>query len=125
MSAVKAFRMVSAETGADGPGLCGVGMLAGFGIGNSVANSVAHGLSDTTTWVTGVTLAAGRPGRTGRHETDRHGCHLHRAFTALAYLLAGLIVLVDHASAILTPWRSASKARLPGQPRQAGSPVHW
>ena len=37
------------------------GMLAGFGIGNSVqANSVAHGLSDSfglPTWVTGVTLA--------------------------------------------------------------------
>ena len=37
------------------------GMIAGFGIGNSVqANSVAHGLSDSfglPPWITGVTLA--------------------------------------------------------------------
>ena len=81
------------------------GMLAGFGIGNSVqANSVAHGLSDSfglPTWVTGVTLAVlvGLVVLGGMKRIATVATFIV-PFMALAYLLAGLIVLVDHASAI-------------------------
>ncbi|BAP13486.1 MAG: sodium:alanine symporter [Alcanivorax borkumensis] len=81
------------------------GMIAGFGIGNSVqANSVAHGLSDSfglPPWITGVTLAVlvamvvlGGMKRIATVAT------FIVPFMALAYLLAGLVVLADHANAI-------------------------
>ena len=81
------------------------GMMAGFGIGNSVqANSVAHGLSDSfglPPWITGVTLAVlvamvvlGGMKRIATVAT------FIVPFMALAYLLAGLVVLADHANAI-------------------------
>ena len=81
------------------------GMFAGFGIGNTVqANSVAHGLNDSfglPTWVTGVTLAV-LVGLVvlGGMKRIAHVATVVVPFMALAYLLAGLIVLIDHASAI-------------------------
>ncbi len=81
------------------------GMFAGFGIGNTVqANSVAHGLNDSfglPTWVTGVTLAV-LVGLVvlGGMKRIAHVATVVVPFMALAYLLAGLVVLVDHASAI-------------------------
>lgn len=81
------------------------GMFAGFGIGNTVqANSVAHGLNDSfglPTWVTGVTLAV-LVGLVvlGGVKRIAHVATVVVPFMALAYLLAGLVVLVDHASAI-------------------------
>ncbi len=81
------------------------GMFAGFGIGNTVqANSVAHGLNDSfglPTWVTGVTLAV-LVGLVvlGGVKRIAHVATVVVPFMALAYLLAGLVVLIDHASAI-------------------------
>ncbi|MZR62433.1 sodium:alanine symporter family protein [Alcanivorax sp. DP30] len=81
------------------------GMFAGFGIGNTVqANSVAHGLNDSfgmPTWVTGVILAV-LVGMVvlGGMKRIAHVATVIVPFMALAYLLAGLVVLVDHASAI-------------------------
>ncbi|MCG8392693.1 MAG: sodium:alanine symporter family protein [Pseudomonadales bacterium] len=81
------------------------GMLAGFGIGNSVqANSVAHGLNDSfglPTWITGVVLAVlvGLVVLGGIKRIATVATFIV-PFMALAYLLAGLIVLVDHASAV-------------------------
>ncbi|MFT6340729.1 MAG: AGCS family alanine or glycine:cation symporter [Alcanivorax sp.] len=81
------------------------GMLAGFGIGNSVqANSVAHGLQDSfglPAWVTGVTLAAlvGLVVLGGMKRIATVATYIV-PFMALAYLLAGLVVLVDHADAL-------------------------
>jgi len=79
------------------------GMFAGFGIGNTVqANSVADGLSSSfgvPTWVTGLVLAVlvalvvlGGVKRIARVAT------FIVPFMALAYLLAGLVVLADHAA---------------------------
>ncbi|ASK34837.1 alanine/glycine:cation symporter family protein [Alloalcanivorax mobilis] len=81
------------------------GMFAGFGIGNTVqTNSVAHGLADSfgvPTWATGLTLAVlvglvvlGGVKRIARVAT------FVVPFMALAYIAAGLAVLVDHASAL-------------------------
>ncbi len=81
------------------------GMIAGFGIGNSVqANSVAHGLSDSfglPPWITGVTLAVlvGMVVLGGMKRIATVATFIV-PFMALAYLLAGLVVLADHASAI-------------------------
>ena len=81
------------------------GMLAGFGIGNSVqANSVAHGLQDSfglPAWVTGVTLAVlvGLVVLGGMKRIATVATYIV-PFMALAYLLAGLVVLVDHADAL-------------------------
>lgn len=81
------------------------GMIAGFGIGNSVqANSVAHGLSDSfglPPWITGVTLAVlvGMVLLGGMKRIATVATFIV-PFMALAYLLAGLVVLADHASAI-------------------------
>ena len=81
------------------------GMLAGFGIGNSVqANSVAHGLQDSfglPAWITGVTLAAlvGLVVLGGIKRIATVATYIV-PFMALAYLLAGLVVLVDHADAL-------------------------
>ncbi|MQX54470.1 alanine/glycine:cation symporter family protein [Alcanivorax sediminis] len=81
------------------------GMFAGFGIGNTVqANSVAHGLNDSfglPTWITGVVLAV-LVGMVvlGGMKRIAHVATFVVPFMALAYLLAGLVVLVDHASAI-------------------------
>ena len=81
------------------------GMFAGFGIGNTVqANSVAHGLNDSfglPSWVTGVTLAV-LVGLVvlGGMKRIAHVATVVVPFMALAYLLAGLVVLIDHASAI-------------------------
>ncbi|WP_288368001.1 sodium:alanine symporter family protein [uncultured Alcanivorax sp.] len=81
------------------------GMIAGFGIGNSVqANSVAHGLSDSfglPAWITGVTLAilVGMVVLGGMKRIASVATFIV-PFMALAYLLAGLVVLADHASAI-------------------------
>ena len=81
------------------------GMFAGFGIGNTVqANSVAHGLNDSfglPSWVTGVILAV-LVGLVvlGGMKRIAHVATVIVPFMALAYLLAGLVVLVDHASAI-------------------------
>lgn len=81
------------------------GMIAGFGIGNSVqANSVAHGLSDSfglAPWITGVTLAVlvGMVVLGGMKRIATVATFIV-PFMALAYLLAGLVVLADHASAI-------------------------
>ena len=81
------------------------GMLAGFGIGNSVqANSVAHGLQDSfglPAWITGVTLAAlvGLVVLGGMKRIATVATYIV-PFMALAYLLAGLVVLVDHADAL-------------------------
>ena len=80
-------------------------MIAGFGIGNSVqANSVAHGLSDSfglPPWITGVTLAVlvGMVVLGGMKRIATVATFIV-PFLALAYLLAGLVVLADHASAI-------------------------
>lgn len=81
------------------------GMLAGFGIGNTVqANSVADGLNDVfaaPTWVTGAVLAVlvalviiG-----GIQRIARVAMTLV-PLMAGAYLLAGLVVLIDHAGSI-------------------------
>jgi AGCS family alanine or glycine:cation symporter len=81
------------------------GMFAGFGIGNTVqANSVAHSLSDSfgvPTWLTGLTLAVlvalvvlGGVKRIAQVAT------LVVPFMAVGYIVAGLVVLVDHASAV-------------------------
>ena len=81
------------------------GMIAGFGIGNSVqANSVAHGLNDSfglPPWITGVTLAVlvGMVVLGGMKRIATVATFIV-PFMALAYLLAGLVVLADHASAI-------------------------
>jgi AGCS family alanine or glycine:cation symporter len=81
------------------------GMLAGFGIGNSVqANSVAHGLQDSfgfPAWITGVTLAVlvGLVVLGGMKRIATVATYIV-PFMALAYLLAGLVVLVDHADAL-------------------------
>ncbi len=81
------------------------GMIAGFGIGNSVqANSVAHGLSDSfglPPWITGITLAVlvGMVVLGGMKRIATVATFIV-PFMALAYLLAGLVVLADHASAI-------------------------
>ncbi len=81
------------------------GMFAGFGIGNTVqANSVAHGLNDSfglPTWVTGLILAV-LVGLVvlGGMKRIAHVATFVVPFMALAYLLAGLVVLIDHASAI-------------------------
>lgn len=81
------------------------GMIAGFGIGNSVqANSVAHGLNDSfglPPWITGVTLAVlvGMVVLGGMKRVATVATFIV-PFMALAYLLAGLVVLADHASAI-------------------------
>ena len=81
------------------------GMFAGFGIGNTVqANSVAHGLNDSfglPTWVTGVILAV-LVGMVvlGGMKRIAHVATVVVPFMALAYLLAGLVVLIDHASAV-------------------------
>ena len=81
------------------------GMLAGFGIGNSVqANSVAHGLQDSfglPAWITGVTLAVlvGLVVLGGMKRIATVATFVV-PFMALAYLLAGLVVLVDHAAAL-------------------------
>ncbi|MEQ3722595.1 sodium:alanine symporter family protein [Alcanivorax sp.] len=81
------------------------GMIAGFGIGNSVqANSVAHGLNDSfglAPWITGVTLAVlvGMVVLGGMKRIASVATFIV-PFMALAYLLAGLVVLADHASAI-------------------------
>ena len=81
------------------------GMIAGFGIGNSVqANSVAHGLSDSfglPPWITGVTLAVlvGMVVLGGMKRIATVATFIV-PFMALAYLLAGLVVLAEHASAI-------------------------
>ncbi|HEX5678719.1 MAG TPA: sodium:alanine symporter family protein [Alcanivorax sp.] len=81
------------------------GMIAGFGIGNTVqTNSVAHGLNDSfgvPTWVTGLTLAVlvGLVVLGGMKRIARVATFIV-PFMALAYLLAGLIVLADHASAL-------------------------
>ena len=81
------------------------GMLAGFGIGNSVqANSVAHGLQDSfglPAWVTGVTLAVlvGLVVLGGMKRIATVATYIVPSM-ALAYLLAGLVVLVDHADAL-------------------------
>ncbi|MCK5888113.1 MAG: sodium:alanine symporter family protein, partial [Alcanivorax sp.] len=81
------------------------GMLAGFGIGNSVqANSVAHGLQDSfglPAWITGVTLAVlvGLVVLGGMKRIATVATFIV-PFMALTYLLAGLVVLVDHAEAL-------------------------
>ncbi|MBL4570556.1 MAG: sodium:alanine symporter family protein, partial [Alcanivorax sp.] len=81
------------------------GMLAGFGIGNSVqANSVAHGLHDSfglPAWITGVTLAVlvGLVVLGGMKRIATVATFIV-PFMALAYLLAGLVVLIDHAAAL-------------------------
>ncbi|MGB1465751.1 MAG: alanine/glycine:cation symporter family protein [Alcanivorax nanhaiticus] len=81
------------------------GMFAGFGIGNTVqANSVAHGLNDSfglPTWVTGLILAV-LVGLVvlGGMKRIAHVATFVVPFMALTYLLAGLVVLIDHASAI-------------------------
>ncbi|KZX68184.1 MULTISPECIES: alanine/glycine:cation symporter family protein [unclassified Alcanivorax] len=81
------------------------GMLAGFGIGNSVqANSVAHGLQDSfglPAWITGVTLAVlvGLVVLGGVKRIASVATFIV-PFMALTYLLAGLVVLVDHAEAL-------------------------
>ena len=81
------------------------GMLAGFGIGNSIqANSVAHGLQDSfglPAWVTGITLAVlvGLVVLGGMKRIATVATYIV-PFMALAYLLAGLVVLVDHADAL-------------------------
>ena len=81
------------------------GMVAGFGIGNTVqANSVAHGLNDSfgvPTWATGLTLAVlvGLVVLGGMKRIARVATFIV-PFMALTYLLAGLFVLADHASAL-------------------------
>ncbi|MED5389212.1 MAG: sodium:alanine symporter family protein [Pseudomonadota bacterium] len=81
------------------------GMLAGFGIGNSVqANSVAHGLEDSfglPAWITGITLAVlvGLVVLGGMKRIATVATFIV-PFMALTYLLAGLVVLVDHAEAL-------------------------
>ena len=81
------------------------GMFAGFGIGNTVqANSVAHGLNDSfgvPTWATGLTLAVlvGLVVLGGMKRIAKVATFIV-PFMALTYLLAGLFVLADHASAL-------------------------
>jgi AGCS family alanine or glycine:cation symporter len=81
------------------------GMLAGFGIGNTVqANSVADGLKDVfaaPTWITGTVLAVlvalviiGGVQRIAKVAMTLV------PLMAGAYLLAGLVVLIDHAGSI-------------------------
>lgn len=81
------------------------GMFAGFGIGNTVqSNSVAHSLADSfgvPTWITGLTLAVlvGLVVLGGIKRIAQVATFVV-PFMALAYIAAGLTVLVDHASAV-------------------------
>ncbi|MDX1803851.1 MAG: sodium:alanine symporter family protein [Alcanivorax sp.] len=78
------------------------GMFAGFGIGNTVqANSVADGLLnsfDIPTWMTGLTLAIlVALVVLGGVKRIAHVATVLVPFMALAYLLAGVTVLIHHA----------------------------
>lgn len=79
------------------------GMIAGFGIGNTVqANSVAQGLHDSfgvPTWATGLTLAV-LVGLVvlGGVKRIAHVATVLVPIMAIAYLVAGVIVLIDHAA---------------------------
>ena len=77
------------------------GMFAGFGIGNSVqANSVADGLASSfgvPVWATGVTLAIlVAMVILGGIRRIAHVATALVPFMAIAYLIAGSIVLFDH-----------------------------
>ena len=80
-------------------------MIAGFGIGNSVqANSVASSLDNTfglPHWITGLALASlVAMVILGGMQRIAKVASVIVPFMALAYLLAGVIVLIHHASAL-------------------------